>query len=98
MSEAAVGEVTQRRRPGMRPGGKVNVCHPGRECIECGGPIPDDKKDGTKYCGVSCRTKAAKRNYRGDPADKMDACIDTFGFLRRKGLANSGIGREEMEG
>lgn len=59
-----------------------------RQCHVCGGPIPEEKKAGTKYCGKKCLNSYARsRKYFRELVDKHDQRIDTFGFLTRKGLA-----------
>ena len=39
----------------------------GRTCVQCGGPIPDDKRRDAKHCGDTCRVNAQRDRDRAQP-------------------------------
>ncbi len=65
-----------------------------RFCRKCGGPIPEEMRSNAAYCSDLCRNaygndQQAERNRAKKSEDTIG--IDSYGFLTRKGLAESDL-------
>ena len=69
-----------------------------RKCEVCGGPMPDGKRVGTKYCGSRCRERAKKRNKRRSPDRFKLTHAQVSAKMRSQRDKCAGCGKSIMSG